>query len=707
MYILTYRNSYAKKFDPKAKIGIFVGYDSDSKAYRIYRCDKDDVDCKRDVIFRGELKFHDKNNEVVEEEEEEYVPLQLIEENDDTFINEENGVQDNVEGQNENAAPQNAEEEIEESDDEYVDFDNDDDYEDAEDVQAPENEEVAGNPPARTLRRRTDIKWPIIKYADYHCYAALSCYNFEPVTYSQALKSSDAEKWVRAMNEEIAALKRNKTWILVNLPKEKPNILDSKWVFKIKRGTDDVRFKARLVARGFLQREGIDYKETFSPVARYDSVRMLFALAAHKNLKLRKFDVTTAFLNGHLEEVLYMKQPEGYDDGSGKVLRLKKSLYGLKQASKSWNDEFVRALKTYGFEPTKADPCVFVLKEKDGSFIVVVLYVDDGAIGGTNEEKIDKFLNYLGQKFEITQGPMDMYLGIEIERFPDGSIFMHQNKYILDMLEKFKIGNDLNPVTVPADKNQNLSIHDEDFEFKGKNFAQMPYREAIGRLLFLSMVTRPDISLAVGAASQFCEKPKKVHWNAVKRIFKYILGTTDYGLWFKAPPANEATWSISAFSDSDYAGDETTRKSTTGYIIFLGDSVITWGSRKQNVVALSTTEAEYIAGCTCVQELVWVKRLIRELLCVRKIECILYIDNQSAIQLIKKPVFHRKTKHIEVRFHYIRDMYLKKKFTVEYINTDEQAADIFTKPLARDRYEYLRDKICIVPNMKQMKKHMF
>lgn len=232
-----------KKFDAKVKLGIFVGYDNDSKAYRIYRSDKNDVDCKRDVIFRGELQFCD----------------------------------------------------------------------------------------------------------------------------------------------------------------------------------------TRLVAPNFLQREGIDFKETFSPVARYDSVRMLFALAANQNLKLRKFDVTTAFLNGKLEEVLYMKQPEGYDDGSGQVLRLKKSLYGLKQALKSWNDEFVKALKTYGFEPTRADPCVFARK-KNGEIIRVVLYVDDGAISATSEKKMDEFLNYLRQKFEISQGSMDLYLGIEIERFPDGSIFMHQNK---------------------------------------------------------------------------------------------------------------------------------------------------------------------------------------------------------------------------------------------------------------------------------------
>lgn len=280
-----------------------------------------------------------------------------------------------------------------------------------------------------------------------------------------------------------------------------------------------------------------------------------------------------------------------------------------------------------------------------------------------------------------------MFLGLQIHREEDGSICLHQTNYIKKVVERFELS-EANSVTIPADPHEELCVQMHPVD--QQKITNAPYREAIGSLLFVSNGTRPDIALAVNRLSRYMEAPHKLHWNAVKRVIKYLKGTMHLGLKFK-PNKNAC---INAFSDSDFAGDTLTRKSTTGFLVYLGNSVISWNSQKQSVVALSTTEAEYIAASETVREIVWVRRLISEISFSKELNATLYMDNQSAIKLIKNPVFHKGSKYIDIRYHYIRDKYEQQDFLLEYINTNDQVADLLTKPLPRNRFELHHNKIC-------------
>lgn len=429
---------------------------------------------------------------------------------------------------------------------------------------------------------------------------ALIAIGEEPQTYQETIESPNSEKWKQAMQEEYDSLLQNHTWDLVDKPNGQ-KVIDNKWVFKTKSNPDDSieRYKARLVARGFNQQHGIDYEETFSPVVRYDSIRTLFAIAAAKKLKMRQFDVKTAFLNGDLEENVYMKQPVGFSDNTNKVCKLRKSLYGLKQSSRCWNQKFKDFIEKFGFKSSKADPCVFV-KLDETNTVILCIYVDDGMIFGNSDEIIDKIIEHLKQKFEIEVVEAVCFLGIEIDRLDDGSIFVHQAAYARKVIRKFNMEN-CNPVGVPSDTNQRLSQNDDSEQ---SNF---PYRQLVGSIMYLAMGTRPDISYAIGVASRYLEKPSSTHVGAAKRILKYIKGTLNRGILYHH---SKGEISFDGYSDSDYAGDLDTRRSTTGFVFTVNGSAITWCSRRQSSVSKSTTEAEYMAASEATSELIWLKRFL-------------------------------------------------------------------------------------------------
>lgn len=436
-----------------------------------------------------------------------------------------------------------------------------------------------------------------------------------------------------------------------------------------------------------MQKPGIDYEETYSPVARYESVRTLLALAAAKKMHLKQFDVKTAFLHGELQESnVFMNLPQGFNKSPiDKVCLLKKSLYGLKQASRCWNKKFVQCLKKFNLKASPADPCVFISQDKDDNEkLFLVIYIDDGLIACKNKKKIQQLIDYLRQNLEITDSKISMFLGIELSYLPDGSILAKQEQYAKRVLERFRMF-DANPVTVPADSYQNLSMFNEE----NSKPINCPYREAVGSLIFLATVSRPDIIFAVGAVSRHAHNPTKAHLNAVKRILKYIKGTADFGVVFSATTTSSK---LEAFSDSDFAGDIATRKSTSGYVLKFNGSPVSWGSRRQNTVALSTAESEYVAACTTIQETLWMKRLIYSL-CSSVKRPVLCVDNKSAINMIKNSQFNKLTRHIDVKYHFIQDVYDKKLFNLVYMNTENQQADIFTKPLSRKRFEFLRSAI--------------
>lgn len=499
------------------------------------------------------------------------------------------------------------------------------------------------------------------------------------MNYEEAINSDNAENWRIAMREEMQSLCDNNTYVLVEKPDRK-RIIQNRWVFQLKTNPEsrETRYKARLVIKGCSQREGVDYFETFSPVACFETVRTVLSVAGCEKLHLRQFDIKTAFLYGNIDEEIYMQQPKGFEDGTFRVCKLLKSLYGLKQAPRKWSEHFTNFLTECELQESDADPCLFY-RVKDGGKFLLVLWVDDGLIAASHETEINYFLSKLESNFKATITiDVKVFLGIEILRLKDGSIFLSQSHYIQKILNRFKMI-DANTVSTPID----IGWNEKDLN---EIELQIPYREAVGHLMYLQTVTRPDIAFAVNVASRALEKPTKEHWRLVKRIMRYVKGTGYVGLHYKTAGTFEC------YSDADFAGDKETRKSTNGIVCKLGDAAIIWQSKKQHSVALSTTEAEYVSAANAAKEIVWLTRLLKEINVYNERNT-LYIDNMNAIKLIKNREFHQRSKHIDVRYHFVRDLYEKGVIDIKYVRSEEQCADILTKPLAKPRYEILRQML--------------
>lgn len=507
----------------------------------------------------------------------------------------------------------------------------------------------------------------------------------EPDTYKDAMNGNDSKNWKNAMREELDSLMKNNTWVLVQRPANVTTV-DNKWVFKIKQEKKNapIRYKARLVARGFTQEYGVNYFETFSPVVRFTSIRTILAISAQREMKIKQFDIKTAFLNGDLSETVYMEQPMGFQDGSGRVCMLKKSLYGLKQSSRCWNKKFTCFIKLFGFVKSVYDPCVFISR-RNGALTILAIHVDDGIISSESMDEIKSVLKHLNEHFEVKEMEIGCFLGLEIQQNEDKSIFIHQSTYAEKVLNRFNFSN-CNGISTPSDHNQPLHNFEES---EPSNF---DYRKLIGSLMYLAIGTRADIAHAVSVASRFLEKPTIVHERAGKRILRYIKTTLNYGILYTKNRSDE----IIAYSDADFAGDVNTRKSTSGSVLFFGENIISWSSERQQSVSLSTTESEYIAAAQCVKELIWLKRLFCEILDKKSIKALLYMDNQSAIRLIKNPEFHKRSKHIDIRYHFIREKYEKKLFDVEYVSTNNMLADILTKALPAAKFNQIVGKLNIV-----------
>lgn len=631
-----------KKLDPKAKKCIFVGYDDDHKGFRVMD------ECNRIFVAR-DVKFLAEESSTV------------------TIITEEDS----------------------DSSDDVIDSGG------GSQQQQQQNQQQ----PARIRKRRTttlqDIDENNILDARLRGRSqsqstvmamSMMAINDEPRTYQEAIDSSESQNWKNAMESEYDSLIRNHTWILVQKP-ENQRVIDNKWVFKVKKNPDDTidRYKARLVCRGFNQEYGIDYMETFAPVVRFDSLRAILAIVAEKRMHMLQFDVKTAFLNGELEENVFMRQPVGFDDNSGRVCKLQKSLYGLKQASRCWNQKFKSFAEHFGFDACESDPCVFA-SHKNGSTLILTIYVDDGFVVGTDKASMELVIEHLQREFEIRVMDVNCFLGFEIDQRDDGSIFMHQTAYANRILQKFQMENCV-PVCVPSDPNQVLC------KFDDSGMSDYPYRHLVGSLMYLAIATRPDISYAIGNVSRYMENPTVAHERALKRILKYIAGTKNHGILFK----HNGNHQLHGFSDADYAGDVDSRKSTSGYVFLFNDSTISWRSSLQKCVSISTTESEYVSASEAVKEMVWLKRLYEELAPNQQTETCFYMDNMSAIRLVKNPEFHRRTKHIDVRYHFIREKFNDGLFKLEHVSTDEMIADIFTKALPKIRFEYLRTMMGITP----------
>ena len=499
-----------------------------------------------------------------------------------------------------------------------------------------------------------------------------------PTSVKQAFASEDAEEWRHAMRTEMESLHKNKTWTLVDKPKDR-KIVKNKWVFKVKRDANGEiqRYKARLVAKGFSQVAGVDYSETFAPVIRHSSLRVLFALAVQNDLRMEHLDVETAFLQGDLEEDIFMYQPEGFvqKGTETKVCKLNKALYGLKQASRAWNLKVCEVLGNLGFERSQHDPCVFIRTTKK-TFLVIVLYVDDFFLFHNSSSEAESVKRKLQEKFILKDlGALSYALGMQLERTrgTDGSSYLrvNQKQYIVNLLEKYGMTSAKTAAT-PLELNFKVSPDKPPIN-------TVPYQELVGSLLYLSVCTRPDITYAVSYLSQFNVAHTQEHWQAAKRVLRYLKGTMDIGLTYSKCEAMNSR--LIGFVDADWAGDASDRKSYSGFVFKIGDSVVSWESRKQKTIALSSTEAEYIAMSEGAKEALHLSALMGELGWPEHTVTI-YGDNQSALKLSASEAFHRRTKHVDVRLHHIRDLVKSKTLDFKYMPSKDMPADFLTKSLS-------------------------
>ena len=636
-----------KKLDPKARKCIMLGYGTEVKGYRLYNPETQRILYSRDVIFNEtEFYFKDKSkkSEVERNEKSEgpYSEIPLVRESED-----------------ENEAEENPETDTE-----------------VEDTSRP-------------VRNRNAPD----RYGEW-VYTAAEIEPKDPKSYQEAMKNENSEKWNQAMKTEMKSLDKNEVWDLVPLP-EGRKAIGCKWVYKTKRNADGKieRYKARLVAQGFTQKFGIDYDETFSPVIRFESVRTIIAIAASLGLNLHQMDIKTAFLNGELKEEIYMRQPPGFAEPGKEnlVCKLKRSLYGLKQSARCWNTELDNKLKLMGFSQTTSDPCLYVRVDQDGVFIMAV-YVDDIILAGENSTTMSKAKSDIFDRFDAEDmGELHHFLGVKVvQNINTGEIWIGQPTYSRDLLEKFNMSHS-NPTDTPVDVGAKLMKRQEGED----SFDHGIYQSAVGSLLYLSTKTRPDLAFAVGNVARYCADPTKVHWTAVKRIIRYVKGTLNMGLLFC--PDNNIN--LEGYSDADWAGDKDDRRSTSGYVFQIGNAAISWRSKKQSCVALSTAESEYMALSSAIQEAIWLRRLIANLLNSKDMlmnPTIIHEDNNSAIFMAKNNQYHDRTKHIDIKFHFVREQVAAGTVDLRYCKSKDMLADIFTKGLCGPQFKKLRSRMGLV-----------
>ncbi|CAL8993798.1 unnamed protein product [Prunus brigantina] len=426
----------------------------------------------------------------------------------------------------------------------------------------------------------------------------------------------------------------------------------------------------RLVAKGYTQRYGIDYQENFAPVAKIKTIRILLSLAANLDWPLHQFDVKNAFLHGDLEEEVYMDLPPGCNftrDKGNQVCKLKKSLYGLKQSPRAWFGRFTKSMKFFGYTQSNADHTLFL--KRDGKKLTApIVYVDDIVVIWKRHGRAIETTKYLSREFEMKDlGDLKYFLGIEVARSANG-ICLSQRKYVLDLLaETGLLG--CKPADTPIEMNHKLC---EGMDQEPTNKEQ--YQRLVGRLIYLAH-TRPDIAYVVSVVSQFMHSPNVSHRNAVDRILRYLKLAPGKGLMF----SKNRDLEVVGYTDADWAGSITDRRSTSGYFTFVGGNLVTWRSKKQNVVSRSSAEAEYRGMAHGVCELLWIRRLLTELGFKPGKPMELHCDNKSAIDIAHNPVQHDRTKHVEVDRHFIKEKIEKKIIRLPFVKSEDQLADILTK----------------------------
>ncbi|KAG9453509.1 hypothetical protein H6P81_006413 [Aristolochia fimbriata] len=662
-----------KKLDPKSTKCVFLGYGGDEYGYRLWDFDNNKVFRCRNVVFNEEQMYKDRKEEKkIKPKEKEYIKRDDTDENIPQATNEQ-------------VVPSEGEQQIEteqenESQGEQSSIDDGESHEysnaqtDFDDSEIPQEEIVTSG-----LRRSTRVRKPVQKL-NLIVQHVLYTNAGELESYDEAMADEAHLKWELAMKDEMLSLEENQTWELVKMPAKK-KVLQNKWIFRVNQEADGVqRYKARLVVKGFGQREGIDFHDIFAPVVKMTSIRTILSIVAVKGLYLEQLDIKTAFLHGDLEEEIYMRQPAGFEV-TGKeswVCKLKRSLYGLKQAPRQWYLKFDRFMLDIGFARSNADHCVYLQRFNDGDYIILTLYVDDMLVAGdSNMKKIDDLKKRLANQFSMKDlGEAKQLLGMQITRDKKKKkLWLSQEGYVKKVLERFNM-HESKAVTTTLGSQFKLSKEQGDkSDEEIAHMKTVPYASAIGSLMYAMVSTRPDIAHAVGVVSRFMKNPGKEHWEAVKWIFRYLKGTSDYCLCFGGNNID-----VKGFVDSDHAGDRDNGRSTSGYVFTVGGTAVSWVSKLQKVVALSSTEAEYVAATEASKEYIWLKSLMNEL-GFDNADYRLYNDSQSAIHLAKNSAFYSRTKHIHLRYHFIRTLLEEGQLKLEKIDGKKNPADMLTKPV--------------------------
>lgn len=648
------------KLDPAATRMKFIGYAPHQKGYKFWHPQKQRVVISRDASFIELDNGSYASREISTPQISTITPSPVMTEDiDEVDVQEELQVSRDTE----------IETEVLPRDEEELN----------PDIEAPNNENEVGL--RRSTRSTRNIIDPYLR-EHYHLYLAMEITGCDPLTYDEAVSRDDSEQWKAAMDEEMQALTSNGSWVLVERPKT--NIVGCKWVYKQKYDENGkpVRYRARLVAQGFSQKFGVDYEEVFAPVVKPTTIRLMLTIAGTEGLCVRHVDVKTAFLNADLEEEIYMRQPEGYVDPlhPDKVCLLKKSLYGLKQSARQWNLKLCETLEKMNFKRCPEDDCLFVRDTGSGKHYVLA-HVDDMLSIGAIEEELIQFENELGKHFMITSmGKVHHFLGMKIERSVDGIFYVSQTPYISKLVNDFKMA-DAKYSKVPMDQSY-VKTKDTTQPFPHQTL----YRSLIGGLLYLSVTTRPDISAAASILSRKLCSPTIRAWTEAKRVLRYLNGSRDMRLRL----GNGTNSDLFAYVDADHAGDMDDRKSNSGHVFLFRGSPLSWACRKQESVSISSTEAEYVSLSEACQEMAMLRRLLKALGYEQTKPTVMLEDNQSCIQLAASERVGRRLKHIDTRYHYVRELKKRGIIDIIYCPTEEMAADMLTKPIGPIKMERFR-----------------
>ena len=502
----------------------------------------------------------------------------------------------------------------------------------------------------------------------------------EPLTLEEAMSCEQAPEWLRAVNEEMASLTGNNTWEAVECP-QGVNPIPCKWVLKIKRNEigEITRYKARLVAKGFKQIPGVDFTEVSSPVVRLPTIRTVFALAAANNWKMHHLDIDTAFLHGQLRESIYMAPPEGFDFGD-KVLKLHKCIYGLKQAPLIWYETLKSKFEAQGFKMSFSDASLLIHKEKETKTFAVI-YVDDQTLTGPNDEMNQRVKAMILREFPGKDlGEPQFFVGIKLDRdVAVKTMKLSQTRHIDDLLKVFG-QEQANPVSVPMDTSLDLTAN-------GSAPYHTPerYMSLVGSLNYLAMSTRPDIAYATSVLCRYMSKPTQNHWNAAIRVLKYLKGTKNYGLVYGNTLTKNTGLQMTAYSDASH-GDKEDSISAYGYAFLLNGAAVHWASKKEDKIAKSTAEAEYVAASFATDEALWLNKLLAD--CSLPKPMTMHIDNTAAvIQITDMPM---RNKHIRIHYQAVFERVRNGDVLYEHIPSADMVADIFTKPLAATLFHKFR-----------------